>query len=70
MLILLFQAVKRLGGIRLYDKSIKLKTKFINQSSQEIMLDIKRSTDEIKVLKQQIEKLKKSHKSMLTLIQV
>lgn len=40
----------------------KLKTKTLDQSNREIMLDIKHSNDEIRELKQSVEILKKISK--------
>lgn len=53
-----FQAVGRLGGQSMKQECDNLKTKILDQTNQEIMLDIKRSNDEIRELKQSVESLK------------
>ncbi|XP_052084626.1 ankyrin-3-like [Mytilus californianus] len=54
----IFQAIGRLGGHPMKQECDKVKTKILDQTNQEIMLDIKRSNDEIKELKQSVESLK------------
>ncbi|CAC5369601.1 unnamed protein product [Mytilus coruscus] len=51
-------AIGRLGGQPMKQECDNVKTKILDQTNQEIMLDIKRSNDEIKELKQSVESLK------------
>ncbi|CAG2239596.1 DMBT1 [Mytilus edulis] len=51
-------AVGRLGGQSMKQECDNLKTKILDQTNQEIMLDIKRSNDEIRELKQSVDSLK------------
>ncbi|CAC5369600.1 unnamed protein product [Mytilus coruscus] len=50
-------AVSRLGGQSMKQECDRLITKILDQTNQELMLDIKRSNDEIKDLKQSVESL-------------
>lgn len=43
---------------------VQLKTKPLDQTNQEIMMDIKRSNDEIRQLKGSLESLRSSHLKM------
>ncbi|XP_076095787.1 uncharacterized protein LOC143066860 [Mytilus galloprovincialis] len=54
-------AVNRLGGQQMKQECDHLKTKPLDQTNQEIMLDIKRSNDEIKGLQKSLKNLKRSH---------
>ncbi|XP_076096578.1 uncharacterized protein LOC143067286 [Mytilus galloprovincialis] len=61
-------AIRRLGGQQMKEECDILKTKILDQSNQEIMLDIKHSNDEIMELKKaneemtvEVKKLKISH---------
>ncbi|CAC5391197.1 unnamed protein product [Mytilus coruscus] len=51
-------AIGRLGGQPMKQECDNLKTKTLNQTNQEIILDIKRSYDEMMELKQSVESLK------------
>ncbi|CAG2203685.1 unnamed protein product [Mytilus edulis] len=53
-------AISRLGGHHMKLECDKLRTKTLDQSNREIMLDIKQSNNEIRELKQSVEILKKS----------
>lgn len=55
----LFQAIRRVGGNQFQLECENLTNKPFDQTSQEIMLNIKISNDEIKELKQSLESLKK-----------
>ncbi|XP_052103708.1 uncharacterized protein LOC127737213 [Mytilus californianus] len=54
-------AIHRLGGQQMKEECEHLKTKQLDQSNQELIIDIKRSNDEIKGLKESIISLKRSH---------
>lgn len=54
-------AINRLRGQKLKEECDQLRTKPLDQTNQEIMIDIKRSNDEIKELKGLFENLKLSH---------
>ncbi|CAG2220433.1 unnamed protein product [Mytilus edulis] len=54
-------AIHRLGGQKLKEECDQLRTKHLDQTNQEIIMDIKRSSDEIKELKGLFENLKLSH---------
>ncbi|CAC5418914.1 unnamed protein product [Mytilus coruscus] len=58
------EAIGRLGGQQLKQECNHLKTKPLDQTNQEIMLDVKRSNDEIRELKESFESLKLSHTEM------
>ncbi|CAC5399298.1 Putative ankyrin repeat protein L93 [Mytilus coruscus] len=54
-------AISRLGGQPMKQECDNLKVKLLDQSNQEIILDIKRSNDEIIELKKSVESLKKAN---------
>ncbi|CAG2217418.1 unnamed protein product [Mytilus edulis] len=54
-------AIERLGGQQMKQECDYLNTKPLDQTNQEIMLDIKRSNDEIRELKESFKSLKMSH---------
>ncbi|CAG2215051.1 QPCT [Mytilus edulis] len=54
-------AIERLGGQQMKQECDYLKTRPLDQTNQEIMLDIKRSKDEIRDLKESFKSLKMSH---------
>ncbi|XP_063426829.1 uncharacterized protein LOC134710404 [Mytilus trossulus] len=55
------EAVGRLGGQNMKGECDLLRTKILDQTNREIMMDIKRSNDEIKELKESFASLKRSH---------
>ncbi|CAG2215042.1 unnamed protein product [Mytilus edulis] len=57
----ILQAIERLGGQLMKQECDYLKTKPLDQTNQEIMLDIKRSNDEIRDLKESFKSLSMSH---------
>ncbi|XP_052059417.1 uncharacterized protein LOC127700019 [Mytilus californianus] len=57
-------AISRLGGQPMKQECDDLKVKILDQTNQEIMLDIKRSNDEIFELKKSVESLNKSVKGL------
>ncbi|CAC5385131.1 unnamed protein product [Mytilus coruscus] len=57
-------AISRLGGQQMKRECDELKLKTLDQSNQEILLDIKRSNDEIMELKTSVESLKKANEDM------
>lgn len=57
--------MNRLGGQTLKEECDQLRTKPLDQTNQEIMMDIKRSNDEIKELKESLENLQSSHNEMM-----
>lgn len=54
----IFQAISKLGGQPMKLECDNLKRKILDQTNQEIMLDIKRSHHEIRELKQSVESLR------------
>lgn len=54
-------AIGRLGGQQMKQECDHLKTKPLDQTNREIMIDVKRSTDEIKEMKKLLKSLKRSH---------
>ncbi|XP_052085420.1 uncharacterized protein LOC127723035 isoform X2 [Mytilus californianus] len=54
-------AVGRLGGQSMYQECQELKVKILDQSNQEIILEIKQSLEEMKELKQTMDSLWKEH---------
>ncbi|XP_071150273.1 uncharacterized protein [Mytilus edulis] len=58
------EAIGRLGGQQLKLECDQLKTKTLDQTNTEIMMDIKRSNDEIKGLKESLNSLKQSHEAL------
>ncbi|CAG2247007.1 unnamed protein product [Mytilus edulis] len=54
-------AIGRLGGQHMKEECDLLRTKTLDQTNKEIMMDIKRSNDEIKELKESLDSLKRSH---------
>lgn len=71
LLSFMLQAIARLGGHIIEQECYQLKTKFLDYSNQEIVMNIKHSEDEIKEIKESLEefksfhlKLKKSHELM------
>ncbi|CAC5377818.1 unnamed protein product [Mytilus coruscus] len=56
--------MERLGGWQMTQECDQLKTKFLDQTNQEIILDIKRYNDEINDLKKSFKSLKRSHSDM------
>lgn len=59
-----FQAINRLGGQQMKQECDDLKVKILNQTNQEIILNIRRSNDEIINLKKSVESLKKANEDM------
>ncbi|XP_071177510.1 uncharacterized protein [Mytilus edulis] len=59
-------AISRLGGKTMKQECDNLKVKILDQSSREIILEIKRSNNEIKELKKSMESLKKANEDMST----
>ncbi|CAC5378634.1 unnamed protein product [Mytilus coruscus] len=57
-------AISRLGGQPMKQECDNLKVKILDQTNQEIMLDIKRSNSEIMELKMSVESLKKANEDM------
>ncbi|CAC5388469.1 unnamed protein product [Mytilus coruscus] len=57
-------AISRLGGQGMKQECDNLKVKTLDQTNQEIMLDIKHSNDEIMKLKKSVERLKKANEDM------
>ncbi|XP_071151438.1 serine/threonine-protein phosphatase 6 regulatory ankyrin repeat subunit B-like [Mytilus edulis] len=57
-------AVSRLGGQQMKEECDKLKVKILDQTNQEIMLDIKRSNGEIMELKQSVRSLMKVNEDL------
>lgn len=60
----IIQAIGRLDGEPIKKECDHLKTKPLDQTNQEIMLDIKRSNDEIRELKESFNTLNMSHTEM------
>ncbi|CAC5412652.1 unnamed protein product [Mytilus coruscus] len=58
-------AINRLGGQQMKQECDNLKTKPLDQTNQEIMMDIKHSNNEIRELKLSFESLKQSHTEMM-----
>ncbi|CAC5418911.1 unnamed protein product [Mytilus coruscus] len=58
-------AIERLGGQQMKQECDHLRTKPLDQSNQEIMMDTKRSNNEIQELKESFKSLKLSHTEML-----
>ncbi|CAG2194950.1 unnamed protein product [Mytilus edulis] len=58
------EAIERLGGQQMKYECDQLRTKILDQTNKEIMLDIKRSNDEIHELKQSLVSLEKSHEEL------
>ncbi|XP_076095788.1 uncharacterized protein LOC143066861 [Mytilus galloprovincialis] len=58
-------AIHRLGGQQMKQECDNLKTKPLDQTNQEIMMDIKHSNNEIRELKESFESLKMSHTKMI-----
>ncbi|CAG2186877.1 unnamed protein product [Mytilus edulis] len=58
---ILSEAIGRLGGQHMKGECDLLRTKILDQTNREIMMDIKRSNDEIKELKESFASLKRSH---------
>ncbi|CAG2197839.1 unnamed protein product [Mytilus edulis] len=58
-------AIDRLGGQQMKQECDHLKTKPLDQTNQEIMMDIKHSNNEIRELKESFESLKLSHTEMI-----
>ncbi|CAG2199667.1 unnamed protein product [Mytilus edulis] len=56
------EAIGRLGGQSLKQECDQLRTKILDQTNKEIILEIKHSKDEIEELKQSLETLNISHK--------
>ncbi|XP_063446545.1 uncharacterized protein LOC134726078 [Mytilus trossulus] len=54
-------AVGRLGGQAMYQECQELKVKILDQSNQEVILEIKQSLEEMKELRQQMDNLGKEH---------
>ncbi|XP_063426850.1 uncharacterized protein LOC134710422 [Mytilus trossulus] len=57
-------AIARLGGQQMKQECDHLKTKPLDQTNTEIMIEVKRSNDEIKELKESLRSLKCSHIDM------
>ncbi|XP_071135020.1 uncharacterized protein [Mytilus edulis] len=57
-------AIGRLGGQTMKDECYNLKVKILDQTNQEIMMDIKRSKDEMSELKKSVKSLNNSMKSL------
>ncbi|CAG2253288.1 unnamed protein product [Mytilus edulis] len=55
------EAVSRLGGQTMYQECQDLKVKILDQSNQEIMLEIKQSVEEMKELKLTVDNLGMEH---------
>ncbi|CAG2200539.1 unnamed protein product [Mytilus edulis] len=55
------EAVGRLGGQTMYQECQELKVKILDQSNQEIILEIKQSLEEMKELRQTIDNLGTEH---------
>ncbi|CAG2237152.1 unnamed protein product [Mytilus edulis] len=58
-------AIDRLGGQQMKQECDHLKTKPLDQTNQEIMMDIKHSNNEIRELKESFESLKMSHTKII-----
>ncbi|XP_052080604.1 uncharacterized protein LOC127718575 [Mytilus californianus] len=58
-------AIVRLGGQLMKQECDHMKTKQLDQTNQEIMMDIKHSNNEIQELKESLESLKQSHTEMI-----
>ncbi|XP_052080315.1 uncharacterized protein LOC127718366 isoform X2 [Mytilus californianus] len=58
-------AIERLCGQQMKQECVHMKTKPLDQTNQEIMMDIKHSNNEIRELKESIESLKRSHTEMI-----
>ncbi|CAC5412657.1 unnamed protein product [Mytilus coruscus] len=58
-------AIDRLGGQQMNQECDHLKTKPLDQTNQEIMMDIKHSNHEIQELKESLKSLKRSHTEMM-----
>ncbi|XP_071159016.1 E3 ubiquitin-protein ligase DZIP3-like [Mytilus edulis] len=58
-------AIDRLGGQQMKQECDHLKTKPLDQTNQEIMMDIKHSNNEIQELKESLKSLKRSHTEMM-----
>ncbi|CAG2186879.1 unnamed protein product [Mytilus edulis] len=54
-------AIERLGGQHMKEECDQLRTKTLDQTNKEIMMDIKRSNDEIRELRESLDSLKRSH---------
>ncbi|CAC5412666.1 unnamed protein product [Mytilus coruscus] len=61
----MFQAIERLGGQQMKQECDHLKTKPLDQTNQEIIMDIKHSNNEIRELKESFESLKMAHTKMI-----
>ncbi|CAC5408428.1 unnamed protein product [Mytilus coruscus] len=54
-------AIKRLGGKQMKEECDQLRTKTLDQTNKEIMMNIKRSNEEITDLKESLDSLKRSN---------
>ncbi|XP_063426472.1 uncharacterized protein LOC134710178 [Mytilus trossulus] len=54
-------AIGRLGGQHMKEDCDQLRTKTLDQTNREIMMDIKRSNEEIRELRESLDSLKRSH---------
>ncbi|XP_052079027.1 uncharacterized protein LOC127717426 [Mytilus californianus] len=61
-------AVGRLGGQTMYQECQGLKVKILDQSNQEIMLEIKQSLEELKELKLTIDNLNMEHSKVMEIL--
>ncbi|XP_052071881.1 uncharacterized protein LOC127710171 [Mytilus californianus] len=61
-------AVGRLGGETMYQECQRLKVKILDQSNQEIMLEIKQSLEELKELKLTIDNLNMEHSKVMEIL--
>ncbi|CAG2253849.1 unnamed protein product [Mytilus edulis] len=61
-------AVGRLGGQTMYQECQGLKVKYLDQSNQEIMLEIKQSLEEMKELKLTIHNLDMEHSKVMEIL--
>ena len=63
------QAVNRLGGLPMNQECLDLKVKILDQSNQEIMLEIKQSQEEMKELRRRMEIEHSTMRENLTALQ-
>lgn len=64
----LFKAIYRLGGPQMKEECDHLKSKALDQTNQQIMIDIKRSNEEITELKESMNSLTLTYVKMKEMI--
>lgn len=64
----LFKAIERLGGLQMKEECDQLKSKNLDQTNQQIMMDIKHSRDEITELKESMKTLASNSLEMIEMM--